>query len=116
MGLKVIVIGDDESYDVQGLLDALHDDAEIELVVHRGLSKPEREAVKWTFKVDIDHRAYPPELEKHGDNAWKFCNQKLVDKRADIVLAFGETKDVMDMIKRATKASIRVEHITERVD
>jgi hypothetical protein len=95
-----------------GALDALeHDHGEI-MIIQGGATGADQLARHYAWRKGIEFWNYPADWKAHGKAAGPIRNQRMIDDgKPDLVLAAPGGKGTADMIARATKAGIPIQHV-----
>lgn len=113
--LRVIVCGGrrfNDSRVVFAALDRIHAETPIGVVFHGNARGVDTLADVWGRRAGIRVFAVPAEWAKHGKAAGPKRNQAMLGHRPDMVIAFPGGNGTADMVKRATKAGVKVLRIT----
>lgn len=114
--MKVLVCGGRDYTDldrVYAVLDKLHDEAGVDVVVHGDASGADSLAKRWAEETGVSQRGYPADWEAQGSFAGPARNQRMLDEeQPDLVIAFPGNKGTRDMIRRARRAGVEVVEIS----
>ncbi len=113
--MKVLVCGGRDYHDRNAVERALWKlDSErgpIRAVLHGGASGADAEGMLWAVGAGIAAFAYPADWQKHGRAAGPMRNQQMIDEgEPDLVVAFPGGRGTADMVRRAERAGITVQH------
>jgi hypothetical protein len=89
-------------------LDRLHAAHCFTLLIHGDASGADRLAGEWATTGGMPVEAHPADWKKHGRAAGPTRNQKMLDEKPELVVAFAGGKGTADMVKRARKVEIEV--------
>ena len=89
-------------------LDALHKRRPITLLVHGGASGADKMAAEWANHRDVNSLEFSADWNGHGRAAGPLRNQRMVDRGADLVVAFPGGRGTADCVRRARAAGIEV--------
>lgn len=109
--MKVIVCGGRDFADrerVCKVLDFLHNDRAITLLIHGGARGADALAADWASSRGIPTQAFPADWKRHGRGAGPKRNQQMAEAGADLCVAFPGGTGTADMCKRAAAAGIEV--------
>ncbi|QQE12609.1 DUF2493 domain-containing protein [Planctomycetota bacterium] len=111
-GLKCIIAGSHNLFDVQYVNDAMEDCPfadEIGEVVSGGAIGIDRAGEEWARLMGLPIRVFPLNWQKHGRAAGPVRNLKMAEY-ADVLVAIwdGESKETRNMIKNAEKLGLIV--------
>ena len=79
------------------------------LIIHGGCSGADKLAAEWAWEYEVTAVEFPAEWDKYGRAAGPIRNQSMIDAgKPDVVVAFAGGRGTADMIRRATKAGVRI--------
>ncbi len=113
--MRVLVCGGRDYHDRSAVERALWKlDAElwpIRVVLHGGASGADAEGMLWAVGAGRAALAFPADWTKHGKAAGPIRNQQMLDEGVpDLVLAFPGGRGTADMVRRAKRAGVNVQH------
>lgn len=113
--MTVLVCGGRDFEDKDSLfstLTALHHSQPILRLVHGAAKGADSFGATWALFNGIFSAGYPAQWDKYGKRAGVLRNQEMLDRETiDLVVACPGGKGTADMVRRATKAGIRVIHV-----
>jgi hypothetical protein len=116
--LRVLVCGGrdyDNRSKLNVVLDALHRERPIGLIIHGGGKGADALAVEWGKSNDVKTVGYPADWARHGKSAGPRRSAiMLATERPDLVVAFPGGRGTADMCKRAKEAGVEVQEIVVR--
>jgi hypothetical protein len=108
--MRLLVTGGRDYRDFQALaalLDTLHAQTPISLLIHGAARGADSLASAWAAYRNIPSHAYPANWDLHGKAAGPIRNQRmLTEGRPDAYLAFPGGRGTQDMVSRCKKANI----------
>lgn len=113
--MRVLVTGGRNYSDrerVFAVLDTLHADAGIDVVIHGAYRGADTLADQWAEANGVPREPYEADWENQGSFAGPARNTRMVNKsRADVVIAFHGDRGTADCVRKARKAGIDVVEI-----
>lgn len=111
--MKRVLVCGGRDWDLQettfNLLDQFAEKYPVAAVVHGGARGADTLAGRWAQERGLLCHVFPADWETHGRAAGPIRNQKMLTEGApDYVIAFPGGAGTADMVRRATKARIRV--------
>ena len=109
--MKMLVCGGREfsNYtELQRILDGLHSLEPVDMLIHGGALGADRLAARWAFSRKVVAVAFPADWEKHGKAAGPMRNQRMLEEKPDMVVAFPGGRGTADMVRRAKKAGVPI--------
>jgi len=112
--MRVLVCGGRdyaENLVVSATLDNLREMHRITTVIHGAAPGADTLAGDWAKANQIQVESFPvdpKDWKKHGKHAGPIRNQKMLDAKPDLVVAFPGGRGTADMVARAEKAKIKV--------
>lgn len=92
-----------------GILDAIHDELEVDTLIEGGAYGADKIARTWATEKGIRVDTYHAEWDALGIAAGPMRNQRMISEgHPDLVVAFPGGKGTIDMIRRACRARIPV--------
>jgi hypothetical protein len=88
------------------VLDGLHADHVFTTLIHGGASGADRMAGEWAASRCIPVEAYPADWQKYGRAAGPIRNQRMIDRKPDMVVAFPGGRGTADMVRRVRQTGI----------
>lgn len=115
--MRTVIVCGGRTYDdqetVERVLDELHAQDPITLLVHGGASGADTLAHHWAEKHRIKRKIYLPDWYLHGQAAGPIRNaQMLQEEKPDLVVAFLGGKGTANMTFQAKRANVPVIEIT----
>jgi len=111
--MKVLVCGGrnyNERNTVFAILDEIHAETIISLVINGQASGADSLSTLWAIQHGVPVHLEPADWKKHGRAAGPIRNQKMMDEqRPDLVVAFPGGAGTQSMIRIAEEAGVRVE-------
>jgi hypothetical protein len=81
------------------------------LLVHGGVSGADALAGTWAVKFGVPSKSYPPDHDRHGDQAIFIRNGLMIaDGRPHLVIAFPGGPGTMDLLAKAAVAGLPIWH------
>lgn len=91
------------------VLDKLHSENEITLIIHGNARGADVLAGAWARKNSVGCQSFPADWGKHGKAAGPIRNQEMLDASTpDLVIAFPGARGTADMKNRAQKAGVKI--------
>jgi hypothetical protein len=87
-------------------LDSLHADHAFTMIIHGGASGADRLAGEWAASRGIPVEVYPADWQKYGRAAGPIRNQRMIDRKPDMVVAFPGGRGTADMVRRVRQTGI----------
>jgi len=115
--MKVLVCGGRDFRDsglVRRVLDLVHRDGTIGLVIHGDASGADRLSGGWADLRGVPVEKHPADWRKHGRAAGPIRNAEMLGSRPDLVVAFPGGRGTADMVRRARTAGIDVLEVSSR--
>lgn len=113
--MKVLVCGGrtySDRFAVGRVLNEIHGDTPIHLVIHGGARGADSLAHEWARQHKIACAVYPADWDTHGFSAGPIRNQAMLDtEKPDLVVAFPGGTGAHDMVRRAYKLGVKVREI-----
>lgn len=111
--MRVLVCGGRDYADrarVFVVLDKLHAEAGVDLIIEGGARGADSLAREWAMAHhDVASETYPADWENQGSFAGPARNQRMLDEgRPDLVIAFPGGKGTEDMKRKARRAGVEV--------
>lgn len=110
--MRVLVCGGrnyDDQARVNAVLDKLHTEAGIDLVIQGGARGADRHAATWCLLARVPGQTFEADWENQGTFAGPARNRRmLAEGRPDLVIAFPGGRGTADMVKKARKAGVEV--------
>ena len=101
------------SYDV---LDRLHHQCPIDLIIHGNARGADRLAKKWAIERRVEHHPFKADWERLGKAAGVLRNQQMIDEgHPDLGVAFPGGRGTNDMVSRLYNANIEVLLVADEV-
>lgn len=101
-------------YRVFEVLDQVHAETPITLLVVGDATGADTHARNWAGKRNVPWVRFSADWVKHGRSAGPRRNQRMLDEeKPSLVVAFPGGSGTADMVHRATKAGVRVLTVTE---
>lgn len=97
---------------VDHVLDSLHKESPITLIIHGGAKGADRLAMLWAIAKGIKHQAYYPDWKAHGFAAGPIRNAQMYERsRPHLVVAFPGNKGTAHMVRyaKSRKAKVNVQ-------
>ena len=111
--MKVLVCGGRQWRDrkvTKQVLDAVHRDVGITLLIEGGAAGADRLARLWAEDHGIEVREFPADWKRHGKSAGSIRNQQMITEgRPELVVAFPGGSGTTHMIQVALRAAIAVQ-------
>jgi hypothetical protein len=89
-------------------LDSLHADHAFTMIIHGGASGADRLAGEWAASRCIPVEVHPADWQKYGRAAGPIRNQRMIDRKPDMVVAFPGGRGTADMVRRVRMAGIEL--------
>jgi len=106
--MKVLFTGGrDRSVEFE-VLDELRQVYDITHVVHGGARGVDTSVNLWALSCSLPITAVPGEWDKWGGIAGHMRNQRMLEHKPDLVIAFPGRTGTADMVERATAAGVKV--------
>jgi len=114
-GITVLVCGGrhyQNRYTLDQVLDDIHANYRIDLVIHGAAKGADSLAADWAFSRGVSVISCPADWEKHGKAAGSKRNVYMLTYEPDLVVAFSGSKGTENMKKLAKKESIPVKEVS----
>lgn len=112
--MKVLVCGG-RYYDNYGkmteVLDAIHAETPIALIIEGGQFGADFLASTWARGHRVPYKAVHPEWNRHGKAAGPIRNREMLGLAPDLVVAFPGGRGTADMVRQARDAGVTVREI-----
>lgn len=113
--MKVLVCGGRNYEDfsrVQSVLDKLHHEAGIDLIIEGGAQGADYCAQHWAAKSGVAGQTYEADWENQGSFAGPARNKRMLEEgKPDLVIAFPGGRGTADMVRKARRAGVEVVEI-----
>lgn len=98
---------------INAVLDKLHAEAGIDLLIEGGANGADRLAQEWAMRHhDVASETYPADWENQGSFAGPARNKRMLEEgRPDLVIAFPGGKGTADMVRKARRTGVEVVEI-----
>lgn len=110
--MRVLVCGGRNYGDtarVLDVLDKLHIEAGIDLIIQGGAKGADRHALTWALLTKTPVETYEADWENQGSFAGPMRNARmLAEGKPDLVIAFPGGRGTGDMVKKARRAGVEV--------
>lgn len=110
--MKILVCGGRDYRNVTAVdlaLSRVHAKKPITQIIHGAARGADSLAKRWAEQNGIPHAAYPADWNANGKGAGPIRNQRMLDEgEPDGVVAFPGGSGTADMVRRATKAGVKV--------
>jgi len=109
--MRVLVTGGRDFGDRKLLfdvLDRLHATHGFKVLIHGDASGADRLSGEWATARGITVEAHPADWKKHGRAAGPIRNQKMLEEKPELVVAFPGGKGTADMVRKARQAELEV--------
>lgn len=109
--IRVLVCGGrdyDNKIGVFSILGATHDTLGIQTVIHGNARGADSLAYDWARENGVEVIPCPADWEIHGKAAGPVRNQKMIQYKPDLVIAFPGGKGTKDMVDKAKREGIPV--------
>ena len=109
--MRVLVTGGRDFSDRELLfeaLDGLHSTHGFTVLIHGDANGADRLSGEWATSRGIKVEVHPADWKKHGRAAGPIRNQKMLEQKPDLVVAFPGGNGTADMVRRAKEAGIEV--------
>jgi hypothetical protein len=94
---------------VFAVLDKLHAEAGIDLIIEGGAKGADQLAAIWSDKPGVDLERYEADWENQGAFAGPARNKRMLEiGKPDVVIAFPGGRGTADMVRKARKAGVEV--------
>lgn len=107
--MRVLVCGGRDYADharVHEVLDKLHREAGIDVIIEGGARGADRWAYQWADSSGVDTATFEADWENQGSFAGPMRNKRMLEEgRPDLVIAFPGGRGTADMVRKARKAS-----------
>lgn len=113
--MRVLVCGGRDYQDhsrVYEVLNKLHREAEIDVIIEGGAQGADRFASFWAVDHDVHFERFQADWENQGSFAGPMRNKRMLEEgEPDLVIAFPGGRGTADMVKKARKAGVQVVEI-----
>lgn len=109
--MRVLVTGGRDFGDREllfGALDRLHAVHGFTALIHGDANGADRLSGEWAGARGVSVEVHPADWKKHGRAAGPIRNQKMLEEKPDLVVAFPGGRGTADMVRRAREAGIEV--------
>ena len=110
--MRILVCGGRDWTDTEAvykILDRLHRDNQIDVVIEGDARGVDRMAGFWARQKRIDNLKFKAKWREHGKAAGPIRNQKMLEEgKPDLVVAFPGGRGTADMVRRAREAGVDV--------
>lgn len=109
--MRVLVTGGRDFSDRELLfeaLDGLHSKHGFTVLIHGDANGADRLSGEWATSRGITVEAHPADWKKHGRAAGPIRNQKMLEEKPELVVAFPGGKGTADMVRKAKQAGLEV--------
>jgi hypothetical protein len=89
-------------------LDRLHAVRGFTVLIHGDANGADRLAGEWGAARGVTVEAHPADWKKHGRAAGPIRNQKMLEEKPDLVVAFPGGRGTADMVRKAKQAGLEV--------
>ena len=97
---------------VGAVLNKLHDEMGIDLIIQGGARGADELAFGWARANGIADEQYDADWETHGTFAGPMRNKRMLEEgRPDLVIAFPGGRGTADMVRKARRAGVEVVEI-----
>lgn len=97
---------------VEAVLDKLHTDAGIDLLIQGGANGADKLASDWAYSHRIAQLQFNAEWENFGTMAGPMRNKRMLEEgRPDVVIAFPGNKGTRNMIAQALRHGVKIVRI-----
>lgn len=93
-------------------LDQLHAHRPITVLIHGGATGADAIAGRWGRINDVRVECYIANWLEYGRHAGPIRNQKMIDVKPDLVVAFPGGAGTRDLVSRAKRAGIEIKQVT----
>lgn len=94
------------------VLNKLHDEAGIDLIIQGGARGADELAFAWARVNGVPEEQFDADWENHGSFAGPMRNKRMLDEgKPDLVIALPGGRGTADMVKKARKAGVQVVEI-----
>lgn len=115
--MRVLVTGGRDFDDRELLfdtLDRLNAMQGFTVVIHGDAKGADRLSGEWASSRGITVEAHPADWKKHGRAAGPIRNQKMLEEKPQLVVAFPGGKGTADMVRKAKQAGLKVVMVEEK--
>lgn len=113
--MRVLVTGGRAYADVvrvAAVLDKLHGEAGIDLIIQGGAAGADRHAFNWARSRGVARETFEADWENQGSFAGPARNKRMLDEgKPDLVIAFPGGRGTADMVRKARRAGVDVVEI-----
>ncbi len=109
--MRVLVTGGRDFNDRELLceaLDRLHAAHPFTVLIHGDANGADRLSGEWATLRGIEVEAHPADWKKHGRAAGPIRNQKMLEEKPELVVAFPGGRGTADMVRKAKQAGLEV--------
>jgi hypothetical protein len=89
-------------------LDRLHTAHGFTVLIHGDANGADRLSGEWAASKGIKVEVHPADWKKHGRAAGPIRNQKMLEEKPELVVAFPGGKGTADMVRKAKQAGLEV--------
>ena len=89
-------------------LDRLHAVRGFTVLIHGDANGADRLAGEWGAARGVTVEVHPADWKKHGRAAGPIRNQKMLEEKPDLVVAFPGGRGTADMVRKAKQAGLEV--------
>ena len=98
---------------VFAVLDKLHGEAGVSVVIEGGARGADACGKEWAFRRRVECQTFEADWENQGSFAGPARNKRMLDEgRPDLVIAFPGGRGTADMVRKARKAGVEVVEIS----
>ena len=113
--MRVLVCGGRAYSDVArvaAVLDKLHAEAGIDLIIQGGAAGADRLSFNWARSNGVAGETFEADWENQGSFAGPARNKRMLDEgKPDLVIAFPGGRGTADMVRKANRAGVKVVEI-----
>jgi YspA, cpYpsA-related SLOG family len=89
-------------------LDRLHAAHGFTVLIHGDANGADRLSGEWATARGVSVEAHPADWKRHGRAAGPIRNQKMLEEKPELVVAFPGGKGTADMVSKARQAGLEV--------
>jgi len=115
--MRILITGGRDFIDRELLFDALdrlHAAHGISVLIHGDANGADRLSGEWATARGIRVEAHPADWKKHGRAAGPIRNQKMLEEKPELVIAFPGGRGTADMVRKAKQAGLEVVMVEPR--